>query len=144
MKPSPYPCAADAKAELFAQPLVVGYVGQVVNPLFRQRQHNSQPAADTSRMDATPVHTPPSSHGEERPGGEILESPSEEVRGCITLIARMEVARSGTMLWRKGLDLKVGQGAGPRTTHAINATSSEDFCLNCSLSFQKGQQCTHF
>ena len=31
----------------------------------------------------------------------------EELRGCITLIARMAADRSGTRLWRKGLDMQV-------------------------------------
>ena len=126
-------------------PLVVGYMGQVVNPVFRmcgsvspsdpklatrpaKQQEGLDPTADLA--DASDEDDDDDGRqGEGSAGGGGGAGPPQgrggsgrrparapprvltagEVRGCITLMARMAAPRSGTLLWRKGLDLEVGR-----------------------------------
>ena len=146
---------------------MVGYIGQVVNPIFKMASHGPEVGAPDSidssaaqtgvgprgalgnrNADRDPVDVrgrgedevlleraedadidddediglpPPGQSsaaatasasgdlrgGREKSGGAGRPLAPGEVRGYITLIARMAVARSGTLLWRKGLDLQV-------------------------------------
>ena len=134
---------ADAGAESFSLPLLVGYVGQVLNPTFspapssRPREPSRDgssarrldcrraeislqraEAGDDNDVDDACLETTTGSRGEAGTMAEdiaaVVASAAHpatlgagEVRGCITLIARMAAARSGTRLWRKGLDKQV-------------------------------------
>ena len=123
-------------------PLVVGYMGQVVNPVFRMcgsvspsdPELATRPAKQQEGLDPTADLADASDEdddddgrqGEGSAGGGGGAGPPQgrggsgrrpvtprvltagEVRGCITLMARMAAPRSGTLLWRKGLDLEVG------------------------------------
>ena len=150
-----------ATLEPFALPLMVGYIGQVVNPIFRistgpvapvqvsghasdaagvtgvkvdhrgrgedevllERAEDADvaddediglPLPDGHHLTAVTLGDRPAERGvsggraggkDRAVGGRPL-APGE-VRGYITLIARMAVSRCGTLLWRKGLDLEV-------------------------------------
>ena len=141
-------------------PLIVGYVGQVLNPTFssapsagprdpkdkakqrldRQKAEISLQRAeadDDDDIDGACLDRVTGLSQRDTPEGELVgqgttgttpmdeaagdeaaaaAGPSQsplaalgpgELRGCITLIARMAADRSGTRLWRKGLDMQV-------------------------------------
>jgi hypothetical protein len=85
----------------------VGYIGQVPGAQFRQ--------IPTSLLRGEAPAAPHSSREGDKSGdGAATDSrPTPEggtqnlAGGCITLVARMAASRSGTRLWRKGLDLQV-------------------------------------
>ncbi|GAX73752.1 hypothetical protein CEUSTIGMA_g1204.t1 [Chlamydomonas eustigma] len=99
----------DAGVQAFTIPVIVGYVGQVPNPHFRnslctQLKGETPPAAGPSASCETKMTG--SIKMKECSGSLAHGSHHNQVEGCITLVARMEVMRCGTRLWRKGLDLK--------------------------------------
>ena len=100
----------EAGAISYALPLIVGYVGQVQNLVFNPVIGSASGAEHETKSSLnTPKTLPPEEEEEEEDGMTPLiatgsESSASSVPGGITLIARMDVGRAGTLMWRRGLD----------------------------------------